>query len=45
MVLRLGLSTCLLLAIAPAIHAQAAPAAKKWGPVRQCFLGREDVGH
>src|SRR5216683_2955619 len=27
-----GLSTCLLLAIAPAIHAQAAPAAKKWGP-------------
>ncbi len=28
----LGLSTCLLLAIAPAIHAQAAPAAKKWGP-------------
>jgi quercetin dioxygenase-like cupin family protein len=27
----LGLSTCLLLAIAPAIHAQAAPAAKKWG--------------
>jgi len=28
----LGLATCFLLAIAPAIHAQAAPAAKKWGP-------------
>jgi len=32
-----GLSTCLLLAIAPAIHAQAAPAATKWGPAPAVF--------
>src|SRR2546426_9297177 len=27
----LGLSTCLLLSVAPVIHAQAAPAARHWG--------------
>ena len=36
-----GLSTCLLLAVAPAMHAQAAPAEKpaalKWGPAPAVF--------
>ena len=32
-----GLSTCLLLAMAPALQAQAAPAAKKWGPAPAVF--------